>query len=208
MPRLLEAIGRAAAQAVGAWVLVDEVYLDGANLVLGTEPTYHPAAALDGPFISTSSLTKSYGLAGLRCGWAVAPPALIERLRRTRDLVDVVSSAPSDRLSALAFLELGRLAERTRALLRENTGLMRTFLTAHPRLEVALPPQTSVTFPRLEGVDDSGPFVERLHRDEGVAVAPGRFFDAPNHFRLSLAGRTEVLADGLARLGRALDRLA
>jgi aspartate/methionine/tyrosine aminotransferase len=203
---LLE-IGRAAAQ-VGAWVLVDEVYLDGANLVLGTEPTYRAAATLDGPFISTSSLTKPYGLAGFRCGWAVAPPALMERLRRTRDLVDVVSSAPSDRLSALAFLELGRLADRTTALLRENTGLMRAFLTEHPRLEVAVPPQTSVTFPRLQGVEDSGPFVDRLVREEGVAVAPGRFFDAPDHFRLSLAGRTETLREGLGRLGRALDRLA
>jgi aspartate/methionine/tyrosine aminotransferase len=200
-------IGRAAA-AVGASVLVDEVYLDAANLTAETRTRHTPAAGLDGPFISTSSLTKSYGLAGLRCGWAVAPAEISERLRRTRDLVDVVSSAPSDRLSALAFGMRGRLEERTKGLLGPNTAIMREFLAGHPQLEVALPPHTSVTFPRLRGVADAGPFVERLLREEGVAVAPGRFFDAPSHFRVSLAGQTSILRDGLERLGRTLDRSA
>lgn len=195
------------AETVGAWVLVDEVYLDGANLIGHDRALYRPAATLDGPFISTSSLTKSYGLAGLRCGWAVAPPALAKRLQRTRDLVDVVSSAPSDRLSVLAFTERRRLAERAQALLNRNTALARSFLASHPRLAVAVSPQSSITFPRLTEVADAGPFVDRLLREDGVAVAPGRFFDAPNHFRVSLAGATKVLEEGLARLGRALDRL-
>ena len=55
-------------------MLVDEVYLDAANLVAGGTGRPKPAATLDGPFLSTNSLTKSYGLAGLRCGWVVAPP--------------------------------------------------------------------------------------------------------------------------------------
>jgi len=198
-------IGRLAA-AVGAWVLVDEVYLDAANSTAESRARHAPAAGLDGPFISTSSLTKSYGLAGLRCGWAVAPAEISERLRRTRDLVDVVSSAPSDRLSALAFSMRDRLGARAKGLLTQNTAIMRAFLAVHPQLDVALPPHTSITFPRLRAVADAGPFVERLLREEGVAVAPGRFFDAPPHFRVSLAGQTDILRDGLARLGRALDR--
>jgi aspartate/methionine/tyrosine aminotransferase len=200
-------VGRLAA-AVGAWVLVDEVYLDAANLTAERRARHRPAAGLDGPFISTSSLTKSYGLAGLRCGWAVAPAEISERLRRTRDLVDVVSSAPSDRLSALAFGMRDRLGARTKGLLGQNTAIMREFLAVHPQLEAALPPHTSITFPRLRAVADAGPFVERLLREEGVAVAPGRFFDAPSHFRVSLAGQTDILRDGLARLGRVLERSA
>lgn len=196
-------LGRLAA-SVGAWVLVDEVYLDSANLLVSGRPAFRPAATLKGPFISTSSLTKSYGLAGLRCGWAVAPEAIIDRLRRTRDLVDVVSAAPSDHLSVLAFSQRPRLAERAKALLSRNIGLAKAFLGAHPQLEVAIPPQASVIFPRLRGVNDASPFVDRLLADEGVAVAPGRFFDAPAQFRISLAGRTDSLEVGLSRLGRAL----
>jgi aspartate/methionine/tyrosine aminotransferase len=202
---LLE-LGRLAART-GAFVLVDEVYLDGANLLAPAEEKSRPAATLDGPFISTSSLTKSYGLAGLRCGWAVAPASITDRLRRTRDLIDVVSSAPSDRLSALAFAERASLASRTTGILERNTARMQAFLAAHPQIEAAFPPRTSITFPRLRGRTDSGPFVERLLADHGVAVAPGRFFDAPNHFRVSLAGRSDVLAEGLSHLDQALASL-
>src|SRR5262249_42402712 len=64
----LTTLGEMAA-SVGAHVLVDEVYLDGANFVVAGRAK--PAATLDGPFLSTASLTKSYGLAGIRCGWVV-----------------------------------------------------------------------------------------------------------------------------------------
>jgi hypothetical protein len=82
---------------------------------------------------------------------------------------------------------------------------MRAFLAAHPQIAVAFPPHASITFPRLAGGDDASEFVERLLSVHGVAVAPGRFFESPAHFRVSLAGRTEVLDAGLARLGAALD---
>ena len=199
----LTGLGRIAA-ATGAHVLVDEVYLDAAALVRGDLAASRSAARLDGPFIVTNSLTKSYGLAGLRSGWAVAPAPVAERMRRTRDVVDNASSAPADRLAALAFSELPRLAERARRLLAGNLDLARTFAARHPQLALAETPQTSVMFPRLAGVDDAGPFIDRLLSEHGVAVAPGRFFDAPAHVRISLAGRTEALAAGLERIGRAL----
>jgi aspartate/methionine/tyrosine aminotransferase len=186
------------------WVLVDEVYLDVANLAAGRAPTGGSAARLDGPFIVTSSLTKSYGLAGLKCGWAIASPNNAERLRRTRDLVDNASSAPADRLSALALASLPALAERARALLRRNLDEAILFSSAHPELELAGPPESSVIFPRLRGVHDAGAYVESLLAN-GVAVAPGFFFDAPAHFRISLAGETNVLRAGLRQFpsGRA-----
>lgn len=198
----LTALGRLAHDA-RIHVLVDEVYLDAANLVRGDDPT-SSAARLDGPFIVTSSLTKSYGLAGLRCGWAVAPANLVDRLRRTRDLVDNINASPADTLSALAFAQLSSLAARTRALLFENTARAQQFFAAQPLLTVAEPPRASVCFPRVNDLADAGPFVDRLLEQHGVAVAPGRFFEAPAHFRISLAGRTDVLDQGLSRIGTAL----
>src|SRR5438128_9787098 len=59
----LRAIG-----ALGPRVLIDEVYLDAAG-----QPT---AALLGEAFVCTSSLTKVYGLSGLRCGWILAAPDL------------------------------------------------------------------------------------------------------------------------------------
>jgi aspartate/methionine/tyrosine aminotransferase len=125
-------------------------------------------------------------------------------MRRTRDLVDNVGSAPSDRLSAIAFAQLDRLRERARALLQTNVDQMSRFLTAHRELEVAGPPSASICFPRVNGVADAEPFVRRLFDDHGVAVVPGKFFDSPSHFRISLAGPSPALATGLEKIGSAL----
>ncbi|MEZ5318510.1 MAG: pyridoxal phosphate-dependent aminotransferase [Vicinamibacterales bacterium] len=193
----------AAADRVGAHVLVDEVYLDAANAA-GAGAARPAAATLDGPFITTSSLTKSYGLAGLRAGWAVAPAGVVARLRRTRDVVDNAGNAPGDRLAAFAWRHQPALLARARTLLARNLGVIRAFLDAQPRLEVAEPPAASVTFPRLAGTPDAAAFIDRLLGEHGVAVAPGRFFDAPAHFRIALAGDTRRLEAGLARLDEAL----
>jgi aspartate/methionine/tyrosine aminotransferase len=200
----LVALGSLAGRS-GAHVLVDEVYLDAASLVRGESATTSSAARLDGPFVVTNSLTKSYGLAGLRSGWMIAPAAIAERLRRTRDVVDNLASAPADRLAAFAFTRLPSLATRTRTLLGANLDRAKRFLALHPQLQVAVLPTSSVIFPRLAGTNDAEPFVQHLFSKHGVAVAPGRFFDSPDHFRVSVAGRTETLEAGLERIGRALN---
>ncbi len=187
-----------------AHVLVDEVYLDGACLAAGEGAASRSAVQVDGPVVVTSSLTKSYGLAGLRSGWAIAPEKTAERLRRTRDVVDNANSAPADRLAALAWSLQPELAARTRSLLRENIARAREFFAAHPQFELPEPPSCSVVFPRVAGLSDAEVFVQRMLERHGVALAPGRFFEAPAHFRISLAGRTEALEAGLARLTAAV----
>ena len=186
------------AEALGFHVLVDEVYRD---TVLENRPE---TAALRSPHVvSTSSLTKAYGLSALRCGWAIASPELALAIRRARDVVDVWSPMPADRLSVVAFRHIDRLAARTRRIVEENRATMSEFLARQPRLRAA-ESRSTLVFPRLEGVEDAGPFVETLFRDTGTAVAPGRFFGAPAHFRIAFGGDPAVLRRGLAALDRAL----
>jgi aspartate/methionine/tyrosine aminotransferase len=197
----LEDVGRIAA-ARGAHVLVDEVYLDSAGRSV-------QAAARSGePFISTSSLTKSYGLAGLRCGWILSSPAVAERMRWARDVVDGTGSIVAERLSVLAFRNLDTLMARTRALLATNGALMRSFLESRQDLDYVPPQAGTVVFPRIKGVADSSRFAERLFTERETAIVPGRFFDAPAHFRIGFSGATDRLREGLARLSAALDARA
>jgi hypothetical protein len=202
---------QALAEDTGVHVLVDEVYLDATNLLHGrpacapgASGRYRPAALVGDRLLSISSLTKSYGLAGLRCGWAIGAPAIIERMRRVRDVVDNIGAAPADRLSALAFSHIDALGARARRIVSTNLQLVNAFLADHPQLEVAGPPEATIVFPRLQGVADSAGFVDRLAAEHGVAVAAGAFFGAPAHVRISLGGETETLAAGLDRIGRLL----
>ena len=191
------------AEPAGAHVVVDEVYLDAASAAAGRHGPDYSAARFDGPVIVTASLTKSYGLAGLRSGWVIAPPAIAERLRRTRDVVDNAAPAPSDRLAALAWSMLPNLSTRAGALLRGNLDRAREFFLSHPQFELAERPWCSVAFPRLAGVGEADAWVQRVLNQHGVAVAPGRFFESPAHFRISLAGNPEALESGLTALSTA-----
>ncbi len=193
----LDEVGRIAAGA-GAHVLVDEVYLDASAPAV-------PAAARGDVFITTSSLTKSYGLAGLRCGWAIASPEVSERLRRARDVVDGTGSIVAERLGALAFVHLDELLTRARTLLAANRALVADFLRERTDLEYVEPPGGTVMFPRVRGLASTDRFVERLLAERETAIVPGRFFEAPAHFRLGLGGVTHPLRHGLDALGAALD---
>lgn len=200
-PEMLREVGLAAAHA-GARVLVDEVYLE---ILKGVDTT--PAARLGDVFVSVNSLTKTFGLAGLRIGWMLAEPAIAERARRARDVVDGVGSVPSETLGALAFGRIETLLRRAHRIVEANSELLRAFVAEHAAaVEWAEPPGASVALLRLLGAQDAGPFVEMARRDFGVGVTPGRYFGCPGHFRVAVSGRREVLEAGLEALGRALRR--
>jgi aspartate/methionine/tyrosine aminotransferase len=195
----LEGLARLAGNA-GLSVLVDEVYQD---TVLGERRP--PAATRSPVFISTNSLTKAYGLASLRCGWALASAGTAERIRRARDVVDVWAPMPADRLSVLAFRHLESLGARARALIETNARLVASFFSGRPDLE-CVPSRATIAFPRLAGAEDAGEFARRLLEMYGTAVVPGAFFGSPAHFRISFGGATDRLAAGLEAIARCLGR--
>jgi aspartate/methionine/tyrosine aminotransferase len=110
---------------------------------------------------------------------------------------------PADRLSTLAFRNLPALAARARRIVEENRRGFADFLRSEHRLECA-PTRATLAFPRLSGVADAGPFVDRLFTETGTAVAPGRFFGAPAHFRVAFGGEPSRVREGLERIRRCL----
>ena len=195
-PAALDEVGRIAG-AAGAHVLVDEVYRDV------TGDSAPPAAARGDVFITTSSLTKSYGLSSLRAGWTIASPEVSYRIRRARDVVDGTGSIVAERLAVLAFEHLDSLYLRARAILARNKALVDAFLRSHDQLEW-IPSEGTIVFPRIRGVADAGPFVDRLMRERQTALGPGAFFDAPAHFRLGYGGESDGVAAGLTRVSEVL----
>jgi aspartate/methionine/tyrosine aminotransferase len=197
----LRAVG-ALARSVGARVLVDEVYLEPLAVLGRPQPS---AARLGPEFVVTSSLTKAYGLSGLRCGWAIADPDLARRMWRLNDLFGVVPAHPAELLSVVALDRLDRPAARARLILEANTKAANSFLAARPELECAPLDGGMIAFPRLVRGDVEA-LCERL-RQQDTTVVPGRFFGARQHFRLAIGCGPQTLAGGLERLGLALDEV-
>jgi aspartate/methionine/tyrosine aminotransferase len=186
------------AGSVGAFVLVDEVYLDAVY-----EGTPRTSFHLGPEFVVTSSLTKIYGVSGLRCGWILARPDLAWKMRRLNDLYAATAVYPGELLSVAAFKYLSLLRERGRRILEADRKLLHDFLT-HERALYAVPTNWGTTsFVRFRS-GNTDLFLERLRTEFEASVVPGRFFEMPDHFRLGMGVNTEMFAEGLSCIGRAL----
>ncbi|HYR92327.1 MAG TPA: aminotransferase class I/II-fold pyridoxal phosphate-dependent enzyme [Terriglobia bacterium] len=195
----LQALGRIARTA-GAYVLTDEVYLE--CLYENARTVFH----LGEEFVVTSSLTKAYGLSGLRCGWVLAEAELAKRMRRFKDLLDPAFPHPAALLNVNALRQLSRIGSRAKSRLDANRVVLHRFLDSRQDLEAVRPQFGTSVFPRLKHADFERFFTLLRERYE-TDVVPGLFFGAPDHFRLGLAADPETFAGGLERMGAALDQI-
>jgi aspartate/methionine/tyrosine aminotransferase len=194
---VLREIGEIASN-VGALVLVDEVYLDAAY-----EGTARTSFHLGPEFVVTSSLTKVYGVSGLRCGWILAHPDLAWKMRRLNDLYSATPVFPGELLSVIAFKHLNILRERARRIVEADRKLLREFLEMQAKVSAVPTIWGTTSFLRLrEGNADK--FLERLRSEFDTSAVPGCFFEMADHFRIGMGVNTEMFAEGLNRIGRAL----
>jgi aspartate/methionine/tyrosine aminotransferase len=199
-PQDIEAVAAAAA-AVGARLLIDEVYLELTFADGAARTAFRPGANI----VVTSSLTKAYGLSGLRCGWILAPPDLAWRMRRLNDLFASLPPHAAERMSVAAFERLPALRARAAALLEANRAAYDEILGGHPALEWAQAGRGTTVFPRLRRGDGDA-LLARLRCEHEVSLVPGRFFGRPEHFRIGLGGDPALTREGLRRLALALSQ--
>jgi len=187
------------AQRSGAHVLVDEVYLD-----MVYDQPMRSSFHLGTNFIVTTSLTKAYGLSGLRCGWILAQPDLAKRMWRLNDLFGASPVHPGELLSVVALDQLAKINARARTLLDTNRKALDALFSGRSDLDGFRSPWGTVTFPCLKSgsVDE---FCDFLRARYETSVVPGRFFEMPDHFRIGIGGDPAMTAEALKRLAAALD---
>ena len=189
------------AHDIGARMLVDEVYLEA---MFENSP---PSAVLLGPeFVATSSLTKGYGLSGLRCGWILAEAEVAKKIRRLDDIF--AASAPNvmERLSVVALNQLPKIAGRAKAMLETNRQTLNEFFRARDDVNVMPTKFGTTSFPRLRNGDVDKLCALMIEKYE-TAVVPGRFFESPQNIRIGMCCEPESFNAGVERLGKALDEL-
>ena len=194
----MRAVGEIA-KSRGARVLVDEVYLE---TFYGKRP--RPAFHFGDQFLVSSSLTKGFGLSGVRCGWVLADQEIVHRMWRINDLYAATPAYPAVLISVIALDHLDKVAARAKQLLEQNRLALNAFLNSRTDLEFYRPEQGTIVFPKLRsGTIDA--FLNLLRDKYETSVVPGVYFDMPQHFRIGIGGDPEMTRVGLHRLGLALD---
>jgi len=201
----LDAICRVA-DRVGAWLISDEIYR-GAEMD-GVET--HTAWGRAERVIVTSGLSKAFGLPGLRIGWIVSTPAMVEALWGVHDYTTIAPGAISDRLAQIALepRRRERLLARTRGIIRTNYPQLEKWIRSRSEhLSVVPPDAGAIAFVRYDYAVNSTRLMERLRDEQGVLVVPGDHFEMDGYFRIGFGSEPELLAGALERIGALLDAL-
>jgi aspartate/methionine/tyrosine aminotransferase len=188
-------------------LIVDETFLG-----LGPEP-FRTAADLHPCIVTVSSLTKTFGLGQLRCGWVIADKARYPQLLDDWIQFESIGSKILEALSVLAFEQLDTLLDEGLDHLAKNRNLMATStdeLRQSGLLDGEIPNSGCLYFPRWRGRTDLDVVAQRLKDDFGVLISPGRFFGdgCKDHLRIGFGGGGNVVRDGLERLSRGMRAMA
>jgi aspartate/methionine/tyrosine aminotransferase len=185
-------------EAVGAYLLADEVYL-GAEIFCPRTPSFW---GMSDRVIVTSGLSKAYGIPGVRIGWIVGPRDVVAECWSQHDYITIGPNKISDAVARVAVRNRERLYARTRAILQQNLPVMREwvagfgdFLTfREPRAGALCLMQYGSPVPSFE-------LCERVRVKQSVLIVPGAHLGLEGYLRIWLGGRPEFLNEGLRRIG-------
>jgi aspartate/methionine/tyrosine aminotransferase len=151
--------------------------------------------------ISLGSISKTYGLPGLRLGWLVSRNrSALQRCLELRFYTTICNSAPGEFLCEVALRHRGVLVDRNLEIARSNLVLLGMFFEENAELfEWVKPNASPMCFPRFKGGQEVSAFCDELVREMGVMLLPGAVYDEPHHIRFGY---------GRKNMPGALDRLS
>jgi aspartate/methionine/tyrosine aminotransferase len=187
----------AIADSVGAYLLADEAYrwitVDGV-------PLPPPMRNLGPRAISVGTLSKPFGIPGLRLGWMAATAEIATRCWSYRDYTSLSPSGLSDYLAGLAFAHREAILARTHDISARNLATFRGFLAEHRDLFSWVEPRGGLLGLLRYHLDlPSETVANRLAEEASVMLAPGSAFGMEGRLRLGLGARPDRFVTGLAR---------
>jgi aspartate/methionine/tyrosine aminotransferase len=188
------------ADSVGAWILADEVYSGAERLTDTQTPSFY--GRYD-KVVAVCSLSKAYGLPGLRIGWAVAPKDLIDNIWARHEYTTISATMLSNKLAAIATSPevRPRIIQRTRDYIRNGYNILQKWMDTHKDTFTVIPPQAAaIAFVRYHLDINSTEFAERLRKEKSVFIVPGDHFGMDKFFRISFGLPQDYLTSGLNRI--------
>jgi aspartate/methionine/tyrosine aminotransferase len=189
-----------AAGRVEAWLLADEVYSGAERLTdiqtLSFWGRYDKVLAMN-------SLSKAYGLPGLRIGWMVGPTDVVDEIGARHEYTTISATMLANKLAAIALSPQvrPRLIQRARDYIRRGFPILDGWLESHEGIFTLIPPQAAaIAFPRYHLDINSTELVERLIHEKSVFIVPGDHFGLDHFLRISFGLPPDYLRAGLDRI--------
>lgn len=184
------------AKAVGAHILSDEAYRW--LYVPGSTYNFQPAFNLGSSAISTGTMSKPFGLAGLRIGWIAAQPDLIEKCRSTRHYISLCPGRIDDTLATVAFKNKQKIFQRNEQMITENLSTLKEWIDRRKDIvSCHLPAAGLLCMLRYHLNIPSVQLADKLAEQYSVLLAPGSVFGLEGYLRLGFGQRPDVFKKGI-----------
>ena len=190
----------ATAERVGAWILADEVYAGAERMTDDQAPTFYGRSER---VIAVGSMSKAYGLPGLRIGWAVGPPGTIDDMWARHEYTTITTTMLSNKLTTIALSETVRpqILARTRKYIRDGYPVLEAWVRSHGNTFSLVPPEAAaIAFVRYHIDINSTTLVERLRDHKSTLIVPGDHFGLDHYLRISYGLSHDYLTAGLDRI--------
>ena len=188
----------------GCILLVDETYRD-----LALDGALPLAASLGDHVISVASLSKAYGVPGIRIGWIInRNPALQERFLAAKEQITICGSVIDEWVGEQILSRRDEILQPVLVEMRHRLARIAEWMASEELLEWVAPSGGVVCFPRMRSEPPGGTdaFYRRLLEDHGCYVGPGHWFEQPDtYFRLGYGWpAAQELEAGLKAISAAL----
>jgi aspartate/methionine/tyrosine aminotransferase len=153
--------------------------------------------------VAVGSLSKAYGLPGLRIGWAVAPEKIVDEIWKRHEYTTLSATMLSNHLAAIALSPevQPRLMERTRNYIRKGFPILEQWMNRHEGTFSFTPPNAAaIAFVRYHLNINSTKFAERLINKKSVLLVPGDHFGMDKFLRISYGLPHDYLTEALDRI--------
>jgi len=188
------------ADRVGAWILADEVYAGAERLTDEFTPSFWDRYD---KVLAIGSLSKAYGLPGLRIGWVAAPGDLADEIWARQDYITISATRLANDLAAHALTPevRSKLLARTRQHVRRGYDRFEKWIKSQEGVFSLVPPQAAaIAFVRYHREINSTDLLKRLMDEQSVYLVPGDHFGLDHHLRISYGVPEEYLDEALRRL--------
>ena len=153
--------------------------------------------------VATGSMSKAYGMPGLRLGWVVGPPDTVDDIWRRHEYTTISATMLSNKLAAYALSPevRSRLIQRTRSYIRQGYPALENWIASHENTFTLTPPQAAaIAFVRYHLDINSTALTERVREEKSVLIVPGDHFGMDRFVRISFGLPGDYLKSGLDRI--------